>query len=67
MKPFPLGDMPLETFLAEYWQKKPLLIRNALPDINSPVAPDVLAGLACEEGVESRLVIQGARLNRIGY
>jgi len=59
MKPLPLGDMPLETFLSEYWQKKPLLIRNALPDFNSPVAPDVLAGLACEEGVESRLLIQG--------
>jgi len=59
MKPLPLGDMPLETFLSEYWQKKPLLIRNALPDFNSPIAPDVLAGLACEEGVESRLIIQG--------
>ena len=59
MKPFPLGDLPLEIFLSEYWQKKPLLIRNALPDFNSPVAPDVLAGLACEEGVESRLLIQG--------
>ncbi len=59
MKPFPLGDMPLEKFLSEYWQKKPLVIRNALPGFNSPVAPDVLAGLACEEGVESRLVIQG--------
>jgi len=59
MKTYPLGDMPLETFLSEYWQKKPLLIRNALPDFNSPIAPDVLAGLACEEGVESRLVIQG--------
>jgi len=59
MKPFPLGDMPLETFLSEYWQKKPLLIRNGLPDLESPIAPDVLAGLACEEGVESRLLIQG--------
>ncbi len=59
MKPYPLGDMPLETFLSEYWQKKPLLIRNGLPSLDSPVAPDVLAGLACEEGVESRLLIQG--------
>ncbi len=58
MKPFPLGDMPLETFLSEYWQKKPLLIRNGLPGLEPPVAPDVLAGLACEEGVESRLLIQ---------
>jgi 50S ribosomal protein L16 3-hydroxylase len=55
----PLGDMPLDIFLAEYWQKKPLLIRNGLPNLDSPIAPDVLAGLACEEGVESRLVIQG--------
>jgi 50S ribosomal protein L16 3-hydroxylase len=59
MKPTPLGDMPLKTFLSEYWQKKPLLIRKALPDITPPIAADVLAGLACEEGVESRLVIQG--------
>ena len=59
MKPSPLGNMPAEIFLSQYWQKKPLLIRNALPDIISPVAADVLAGLACEEGVESRLVIQG--------
>ena len=56
---YPLGEMPLDTFLSEYWQKKPLLIRNALPDVTSPVAADVLAGLACEEGVESRLIIQG--------
>ena len=59
MKPFPLGNMPLETFLSEYWQKKPLLIRDGLPELEPPVAPDVLAGLACEEGVESRLLIQG--------
>ena len=59
MKPLPLGDMPLETFLSECWQKKPLLIRRGLPDLDSPIAPDVLAGLACEEGVESRLLIQG--------
>jgi 50S ribosomal protein L16 3-hydroxylase len=59
MKSFPLGNMPLETFLSEYWQKKPLVIRSGLPDLESPIAPDVLAGLACEEGVESRLLIQG--------
>lgn len=60
---YPLGEMPLDTFLSEYWQKKPLLIRNALPEIISPIAADVLAGLACEEGVESRLVIQGETEN----
>ena len=58
MNPLALAGMPLEVFLSEYWQKKPLLIRNALPQIESPVDADVLAGLACEETVESRLIIR---------
>lgn len=57
---FPLGEMSAETFLRDYWQKKPLLIRNAFPDFEPPVSADELAGLACEEDVESRLVIQDA-------
>ena len=60
MKTLPLGDMSLETFLSEYWQKKPLLVRNALPNVKPPIAADELAGLACEEEVESRLIIQDA-------
>ena len=43
-------------FLAEYWQKKPLLIPSALPDFIPPISPDELAGLAMEEGIESRIV-----------
>jgi 50S ribosomal protein L16 3-hydroxylase len=58
MNPMPLGEMPCDQFLAEYWQKKPLLIRNALPNVSSPVSAEVLAGLACEEEIESRIVIQ---------
>jgi len=45
-----------QQFLSEYWQKKPLLIRQAFPDFESPVSPDELAGLACEEEIESRLI-----------
>jgi 50S ribosomal protein L16 3-hydroxylase len=60
MHKLPLGDLSLETFLAEYWQKKPLLVRNALPKVNPPIAADELAGLACEEEVESRLIIHDA-------
>lgn len=52
----PLGEMSLEEFLRDYWQKKPLVIRNAFPDIESPVDADALAGLACETDVESRLI-----------
>jgi 50S ribosomal protein L16 3-hydroxylase len=45
-----------DTFFSEYWQKKPLLIRQAFPNFTCPVTPDELAGLACEPEVESRLV-----------
>lgn len=54
----PFGDISVEEFLRDYWQKKPLLVRNAFPDIEAPVGADELAGLSCEEEVESRLVIQ---------
>ncbi len=49
-------DLSLETFLSEYWQKKPLVIRNALPNFINPLSPDELAGLALEEEIESRIV-----------
>ena len=52
------GDISTETFLKEYWQKKPLLVRNAFPDFEPPVSADELAGLALEEDVESRLITQ---------
>jgi len=51
----PLG-IPPARFLREFWQKKPLLIRNAFPAFVSPISPDELAGLSCEEGALSRLI-----------
>ncbi|KFN44661.1 cupin domain-containing protein [Arenimonas oryziterrae] len=48
--------MPVEQFLREYWQKKPLLIRQAFPGYEAPLEPEDLAGLACEEAALSRLV-----------
>ena len=48
-----------DEFLQEYWQQKPLLIRQALPGYISAISPDELAGLALEEEVESRLVVGG--------
>jgi len=57
----PLG-MPPATFLRDYWQKRPLLIRNAFAEFatadgGSPIEPEDLAGLACEETALSRIVI----------
>lgn len=52
-----LLGMPPAAFLRDYWQKRPLLIRNAFPGFETPVAPEDLAGLACEEGALSRIVM----------
>jgi 50S ribosomal protein L16 3-hydroxylase len=54
----PLGNISPKEFMLEYWQKKPLLIRQAFPDFKSPITADELAGLACEEEVNSRIVIE---------
>jgi 50S ribosomal protein L16 3-hydroxylase len=52
------GDISVETFLQEYWQKKPLLVRNAFPGLECPLTPDELAGLACEGDVNARIVFE---------
>jgi 50S ribosomal protein L16 3-hydroxylase len=53
-----LGAMSVEHFFKEYWQKKPLLIRQGLPDFNNPLSIDEIAGFACDELIESRLIIE---------
>ncbi len=53
-----LGNRSPAEFLDTYWQQKPLVVRDALPNFRSPLSPNELAGLACEEGVESRLVLK---------
>ncbi|AUN95573.1 cupin domain-containing protein [Pseudazoarcus pumilus] len=51
-----LGGITPQRFLAEYWQKKPLLIRQAIPGFTGVVDVDELFELACDENVESRLI-----------
>ena len=51
-------NFDIDHFLSEYWQKKPLLIRNPWAVWQNPLEPDELAGLACEEELESRLICQ---------
>jgi len=53
-----LGEISYDTFLKEYWQKKPLLVRQAFPGFESPISADELAGLACEPEANSRIVIE---------
>jgi len=52
-------------FLARHWQREPLLIKGALPDWQDPLTPEELAGLACEEGVEARLVANRGKQFRL--
>jgi 50S ribosomal protein L16 3-hydroxylase len=47
-----------EAFVRQYWQKKPCLLRNAIPDFETTISPEELAGLACEEDVHCRLVME---------
>lgn len=48
--------MPPARFLRDYWQKRPLLVRQAFPGFTPPLAPDDLAGLACMDGALARIV-----------
>ncbi|WP_288687992.1 cupin domain-containing protein [uncultured Acinetobacter sp.] len=56
-----LGGITAEQFLAEYWQKKPLLVRNALPDIANILEPKDVLELALDENVTARLIKQKDR------
>lgn len=53
-----LGGISAEQFLSEYWQKKPLLIRGAMPEIDGLLHPDDMQELALEEHVTARLIKQ---------
>jgi 50S ribosomal protein L16 3-hydroxylase len=59
-----LGGLAPTAFMRDYWQKRPLLIRNALPLVAAtgaplaPVTPAQLFALAARDDVESRVVIQ---------
>ena len=53
-----LQNFDHEAFIRDYWQKKPCVIRQAFADVVSPISPEELAGLACEEDVHSRLVME---------
>lgn len=51
-----LGGLSAREFLAEYWQKKPLLIRQAVPGFTGVLSKDELFDLACDPDVESRYI-----------
>jgi 50S ribosomal protein L16 3-hydroxylase len=53
-----IGNITIDDFLKNYWQKKPVLIRQVFPNFKTLISADELAGLSCEEEAESRLIIE---------
>ncbi len=53
-----LQNFDVKHFMRHYWQQKPVVLRAAFPHFQDLISPEELAGLACEEEVESRLVYQ---------
>jgi 50S ribosomal protein L16 3-hydroxylase len=51
-----LGGMTVKQFLSRHWQKRPLLVRQAIPDFKGIIQPHELLRLACRDDVEARIV-----------
>ena len=56
-QPLPWSRAFCDSFLKKYWQKRPLLIRQAIPKFAGLLTADELAGLALESEVESRVIV----------
>lgn len=55
-----LGGLTPRRFLERHWQKRPLLVRNAIAGFAGLLGPDELMALACRDEVEARVVIRRA-------
>lgn len=53
-----LGGLSAAEFLRDYWQKQPLLVRNAVPGFSGLLEPAALQALTCEDEVQARLIRQ---------
>jgi 50S ribosomal protein L16 3-hydroxylase len=56
-----LGGLSAKTFLSRFWQKKPLLIRGAIPGFDGIIQAPELFRLAGRDDVESRIVRRSGR------
>ncbi|MEJ8849709.1 JmjC domain-containing protein [Variovorax rhizosphaerae] len=51
-----LGGLSAAQFMRRHWQKKPLLVRQAVPGMVPPISRAALFELAARDDVESRLI-----------
>ena len=56
-----LGGLTPAQFMRRHWQRKPLVVRGALPGVVPPLARPALFDLAAREDVESRLLVRDGR------
>ena len=59
-----LGSITPAEFMSKYWQKKPLLIRGAIPEFKPLLSRDQLFELAENPDVESRLIVENTSAKR---
>lgn len=52
------SSLSVDQFLDRHWQKKPLLLRNALPQLQQLVTREALFALASRDDTESRLILR---------
>ena len=62
-----LGGLSPQAFLRRHWQKRPLLVRGALPEFNGMITKSVLCTLAARDDVESRLVERKRRKYQVTH
>jgi len=62
-----LGGLSPKTFMQRHWQKKPLVIRQAIPGFAPLLGRAELLDLAAQEDVESRLVVQASAKAGAGW
>lgn len=53
-----LGGLSADEFMRDYWQKRPLLVKRAFPDLTPPVTAANLKKLSKRDDVQSRLIWQ---------
>jgi 50S ribosomal protein L16 3-hydroxylase len=56
-----LSHLSIETFLSDYWQKRPVVLRQVFPEFNDIISPEELAGLALDDDIDSRLIMNSDR------
>jgi len=62
-----LGGLTPNIFLRDYWQKKPLLIRAAVPGFNGLLDAGALMALACDDAAQARLVVRHPKKWRVTH